>query len=111
MILKPSQDFEVDAAIDIDLTKYIARANKYNNSVPKQSRGIKEDMKAYELIGERSKNLQHFYDALQTICPCSVLSEREFSKAVHFLAPRRSRMGDDILCDLSFLKDYYEKQY
>ena len=78
-------------------------------SFQNQPKGIKEEMKAFELTGERSKSLEILYEALKTICHTSVLSEREFSKIVHFVAPRRSKMGDDMLSDLSFLKDYFAK--
>ena len=75
--------------MDIDLNKYIARANKSIELVQNQPKGIKEEMKAFELTGERSKSLQLLYEALKTICPASVLSEREHSQKLYiFVAPR-----------------------
>ena len=61
-------------------------------------------MLAYKASGKRPKNLDHFMDALESIPPTSVKSERIFSITGNILTKQRARMTDKMLDVLVFLK-------
>jgi hAT family C-terminal dimerisation region len=71
---------------------------------------IKREMEYFETIKERGKYLKLAYNYLATIQPTSVESERSFSAAGLICSKIRSRMNDDTLDAISFLRAYFLKQ-
>lgn len=67
-------------------------------------------MSFFEGGGSKGKILQQVYNLLQTIKPTSVEPERAFSAAGLFCTKVRSRLGDDTLDALSFLRSYFKNQ-
>lgn len=70
------------------------------------STSIKKEMNLFENGGTRGHHLQLVYKYLLTIPPTSVEAERAFSAAGYKL---RSRLGDDTLDALLFLRSYFQK--
>ena len=69
---------------------------------------IQKEMVLFENGGTRGDFLQRAYDFLMTIKPTSVESERAFSVAGLFAIKIRSRLGDETLDVLCFLKTYFK---
>jgi len=66
-------------------------------------------MSLFEGGGMRGKYLQTAYDALLTIPPSSVESERAFSAAGMIVTKLRTRMTDHTLDELVFMRAYFQK--
>ena len=94
------------------LQKYIDKSNPKTSSSsstivpPILGLNMNAETKLFEANGERTQNLE--YQALMTGKPTSVESERCFSNAGVFATKVRSRLGDRSLCDLVFLRVYFQ---
>ena len=67
-------------------------------------------MAQFKIDGNRGKYLQICYDALKTIAPTSVESERSFSAAGLICTKIRTRLNDETIDTLCFLKAYFKNQ-
>ena len=71
---------------------------------------VKNEMALFEKnSSKRPQNLERLYNALMTIPPTSIESERNFSTTTFFGTKIRSRLDDITLGALVFLKSYYKK--
>lgn len=68
---------------------------------------IKSEMALFESTGKRGSFLQAAYSNLLSIPPTSVEAERAFSAAGLFLTKLRSRLGDQSIDTLCFLRAFY----
>ena len=73
---------------------------------------VEKEFKIFESTGgkERPKYLQYLHDALTSIPPTSVEPERSFSATGLFSTKIRSRLGDDSLNALLFLRQYFKRE-
>ena len=69
---------------------------------------IKKEMQLFEGGGLRGKNLQAAYLYLLTIPPSSVESERAFSSAGVLCTRIRTRLSDNVLDDMLFMRAYFQ---
>ena len=96
------------------LQKYIDKSNPKTSSSsstivpPILGLNMNAETKLFEANGERTQNLEFLYQALMTGKPTSVESERCFSNAGVFATKVRPRLGDRSLCDLVFLRVYFQ---
>ena len=70
---------------------------------------LQKKMTLYENEGKCGNYLERAYSYLMTINPTSVESEQAFSSAGHFVVKIRSRLNDETLYDLCFLKVHLQK--
>ena len=70
---------------------------------------IKSEMNVFEMSGVRGRSLQLVYAYLISIPPTSVEAERAFSSAGLLCCKIRSRLYDDTLETLCFLRSHYRK--
>ena len=70
---------------------------------------MKDEIDLFRKAETKSKHLNLLLNALDSIPPTSVESERAFSAAGLFITKIRSRLGDDIIDTLCFLKSYFKK--
>lgn len=78
---------------------------------PEQSAAAKSiamDFRTWENTKIRPKRLELIYQNLGSVKPTSVESERAFSACSQILTKIRSRMGDDLLDALTFLRHWYK---
>jgi hypothetical protein len=68
---------------------------------------IKSEMEYFEAFNVRGEYLEKAFDYLVTIKPTSVESERAFSAAGLFCSKIRSRLNDESLDALCFLKAHF----
>jgi len=68
---------------------------------------VKTEMAVLESTGTRGRLLQQVYDWLLSIPPTSVEAERAFSAAGLLCSKIRSRLEDNTLDSLCFLRSYY----
>ena len=73
---------------------------------------IEQEFKLFEYNGgtERPKYLQLLHEGLNSIPPTSVEPERSFSATGLFSTKIRSRLGDDSLNALLFLRQYFNRE-
>ena len=84
-------------------TKVNHKINK--NSTPSDILfGIKREMSIYESTGVRTN--EKMYKALLTIPPTSVEAERAFSALGFFVTKLRTRLKDNTIDNLCFLRAY-----
>ena len=67
-------------------------------------------MNLFEVTKKQPENLEKLFAALKTIRPTLVEPERAFSAMGLFVTKRRSRLNDNTLDALIFLRHYYMKQ-
>lgn len=68
---------------------------------------IKAEMAVFESSGKRGRCLEQAYNYLLSIPPSSVEAERAFSSAGALCTKLRSRLSDNTLDTLCFLRAYY----
>ena len=68
-------------------------------------------MAVFELTKKRTSNLDLLHTALKSIEVKSVEAERSFSASGLFITELRSRLNDETLNALCFLRAYYLKKY
>jgi hypothetical protein len=71
---------------------------------------IKKEMAVYELTGSRPSSLEKLYQALLTIPPTSVEAERVFSATGLFITKLRTRLDDNTVDKLCFLRSYFQSK-
>lgn len=64
----------------------------------------------YETSGMKGKYLRLLYDYLITIKPTSAEAERAFSAAGYICSSIRSRLSDETVDSICFLRSYFQKQ-
>lgn len=69
---------------------------------------IKKEMNLYESGGSKGELLQFVDNCLRSVVPTSVESERAFSAAGYLANKIRSRLADDSLDILCFLRSYFQ---
>ncbi|CAH0405771.1 unnamed protein product [Chilo suppressalis] len=69
---------------------------------------IKKEMNLYESGGSKGELLQFADNCLRSVVPTSVESERAFSAAGYLASKIRSRLADDSLDILCFLRSYFQ---
>ena len=79
-------------------------AKKLRHNSNDEFYAVSKEMLVYEETGKRTTNLELLLNALETIPPTSVESERAFFAAGLFVTKIRSRMSNDLLNTLRFLK-------
>ena len=72
---------------------------------------IRQEMTLFENGGNRGRYLQLVYDYLLSIPPTSVEAERAFSASGLICSRLRTRLGDETLDALCFLRSYFQKQH
>ena len=95
------------------LKKYDVKQKQHSSAVARGNirfQNLQEEIRVFELTGSRSDNLTLLYQALLTIPPTSVESERAFSVAGLFVTKLRSSLGDKSIDQLCFLKAYFKSE-
>lgn len=69
---------------------------------------IKAEMAVFDSSGQRGRMMEQAYQYLLSVPPTSVEAERAFSAAGVLCTKLRSRLGDDTLDSLAFLRSYYQ---
>ena len=91
---------EMEEAIE-----HSAKKQRYNSKY--EFKAISKEMMVFEATSKKTANLELLFNALETIPPTSVESERALSAAGLFVTKIRSRMSDDLLDTLRFLKAHF----
>ena len=71
---------------------------------------LRLEMSAFEKSGTRSENLEDLYQAMKTIPPTSVESERAFSAVGLFATKLRSSLGDNTIDALLTLRTHFKSK-
>ena len=77
---------------------------------PELMKIIRQEMTLFEHGGTRGRYLQLAYDYILSIPPTSVEAERAFSASGVICSRLRTRLGDETLDSLCFLRSYFQKQ-
>lgn len=94
-----------DLPLHQKLDSVIANVTKVENpkDILYDVSNISKEMKIFEATGKRTDNLEKLYNALKTIPPTSIESERAFSAAGLFITKIRSSLSDSAIDNLCFL--------
>lgn len=83
--------------------------NAMDKSITKSPEDVlKRELRLFDQTGQRGIYLTLIYKALLTITATSVESERSFSTAGRMKNKIRSKMGDDLLNNLTILNRYFK---
>jgi hypothetical protein len=69
---------------------------------------LSKELEIFEATGEKNTNIKLLFNALKTVPPTSIESERAFSAAGLFITKMRTRLSDCSIDHLCFLKSYYK---
>lgn len=105
----PEPDINISQQFQVAISKHLAAVN-HNRGHHNVERAINREMAQLEDDGSRGRWLELIYNALKTIPPTSVEAERAFSASGKICMKIRSRLNDNILNDLCFLRSYFKKQ-
>ena len=101
-----------DEVMDNDLlSQYMKELEKLE--LPKKTSRLfntNTEFKHYDATHKKTNNLQLLFDALLTMKPTSVEAERSFSAAGYFLSKLHTRMGENTLNALCFLRCFSVKK-
>lgn len=102
---------EVDRSVNLNKTmeESINKFLEEPQEITSNLKTLKAEFSIYESTNKRTKNLDLLFDALKTICPTSVPSERVFSISGNFVTKIRSSLSDRSVDALCFLKTYFLK--
>ncbi|KAJ8703695.1 hypothetical protein PYW08_002152 [Mythimna loreyi] len=98
---------ELKLKIQQEMTSYNTIQNKKNMDFDKI---LKKEMTAFESEGVRGEYLSAINDYLLTIKPTSVEAERAFSAAGYICSSIRSRLGDDTINTICFLRSFFQSK-
>ena len=74
------------------------------------SKQFSNELDIFEATGEMTTRIKSLFDALKTIPPTSIESERAFSAVGLFVTKLRTRLSDKSINNLSFLRAYYKRK-
>lgn len=100
--MKQSHSEKLNAAVN--------EAQKRKHNDENKSELLGKELRVFEATGERTQNLNIIYNALMSIPPTSVESERVFSTAGLFITKMRTRLSDRSINCLCFLKSYFRSK-
>ena len=92
------------------LKKVVKDSTKECAPIKASNATLTPDFKMFEATGKRTDKLESVFQALMTVKPTSVESERAFSLGGSFCTKIRSRMGVDTLSALVSLKMHFKRQ-
>lgn len=93
-------------AMETAINKYLQEPEEVTSSTPQT---LKKEFLVLEATNKRTKNLDLLFNALKTIKPSSVASERVFSISGNFVSKVRTRLSSKFIDVLCFLKSYFIK--
>ena len=96
---------KLDAAIK---SAVIEKSEPLDNNNTKH---LQKELNIFEVTGEKTNNIRFLIDALKTVPPTSIESERAFSAAGLFITNLRTRLSDRSIDHLSFLKSHYKTYF
>lgn len=97
---------ELQLQIQQETTCYTIHAEKEKD----YEKVLKKEMTALESDGVRGEYLSAIYDYLLTIKPTRVEAERAFSAAGYICSSIRSRLADDTINPICFLRSFFQNQ-
>jgi len=103
-----SVEEEMDLAIRSSTSHPVTNTSASTNS-KELLKVIRQEMTLFENGGTRGRYLQLAYDYIMSIPPTSVEAERAFSAAGIVCSRLRTRLGDETLDSLCFLRSYFQK--
>ena len=103
----PTKTMSLEEEMDSELKREMKSFEPSNQGLSPLLQTIKKEMELFESGGSRGCNLQFVYEVLLNIKPTSVKSERVFSTSGNFCSKLRSRLGDDSLSKICYLKSYF----
>lgn len=71
---------------------------------------VRQEMNLFENGGSRGTLLTKVYECLLVIRPTSIESERAFSAAGYICTKIRSRLNDETLSDICFLRAFFQSE-
>lgn len=99
---------ELDQKLATSFPPIMKKAEKFSKKNLDQD--LKKEMIALEDKGTRGKLLNLLYNYLLTIPPTSVEAERAFSAAGLICSHLRTRLADESLSSICFLRSYFQSQ-
>lgn len=87
--------------------KAVSKATVVKTYAGDENKTISRELATFHENGRRQVHLENLYQALLTIPPTSVTSERCFSISGSFVTKKRNNLSNKTIDNLCFLKGYY----
>ena len=84
---------------------------KSQKGVSQNQTEFEQELSRYEQLGEMSASMEQLCEAIKSIRVSSVEAERVFSVSGSVVTKIRTRLGDETVDNLVFLKKYYGKKH
>ena len=88
----------------------IHKAEENRGVEENKTKHIGKEFNVFEATGERTLHLNMLFQALMSLPPTSIESERAFSAAGLFVTKLRSSLSDKSINCLCFLKSYFKNK-
>lgn len=109
---KSSLHVELDAAIDKAMAakSTISDASSFSQPEKFLLKMIRQELNLFENGGNHGMLLSKAYECLLLVRPTSIESERAFSACGYLCSKIRSRMNDETLHHLCFLRAFFQRE-
>ena len=81
-----------------------------NSPIRAISRSITNELQIFDAAGEKTANISKITAAFESIPPISVEAERAYSAVGLFITRHRTRLSDECVNCLSFLRAYFKSK-
>lgn len=105
---KQQSNWSLQEELEYKLLKDYSKVIESKGDSEDIDKTLKKEMSVFESDGTKGKYLCMAYEYLVTITPTSVEAERAFSAAGYICNDLRSRLGDETINSLCFLRSYFQ---
>lgn len=106
----PKKDLTLQEELQLQINQLATSYTIYTKKEKDFEKVLKKEMTTFESEGVRGEYLTAIHDYLLSIKPTSVEAERAFSAAGYICSSIRSRLADDTINTICFLRSYFQNQ-
>lgn len=105
------RDLSLQEELELQLQNESKASEIKQTGLPQLEKVLRKEMTAYESDGTKGKYLTMAYEYLMTLQPTSVEAERAFSAAGYICSTLRSRLNDETISSVCFLRAHFLQQW
>lgn len=106
----PGKNFSLQQELESELQRNNVEVSPSEFTPDNLEKAIKKEMLTFESSGSKGKYLSLAYENLLTIRPTSVEAERAFSAAGYLCSELRTRLNDETIDVLCFLRSHFQNE-
>lgn len=108
--LSPKKDLTLQEELQLQIQQETTCYSIHTKKEKDFDKVLKKEMTTFESDGVRGEYMSAIHDYLLTIKPTSVEAERAFSAAGYICSSIRSRLADDTINTICFIRSFFQNQ-